>query len=73
LRAARHAAVVSGAGPSVLVLTRRNPEDPSADPADALSVREVAALVPSGWTLLPLQVDLSGARVMHEGLEVSSA
>jgi homoserine kinase len=72
LRAAGHAAVVSGAGPSVLVLTQRDVGDPSPDPADALRVREVAALVPSGWTLLPLEMDLGGARVMPEGPEVSS-
>jgi homoserine kinase len=66
LRAAGHAAVVSGAGPSVLVLTQRSPEDPSPDPAATRHVREVAALVPPGWVLLPLEVDLGGARVMHE-------
>ncbi|MCU1670487.1 MAG: thrB [Blastococcus sp.] len=77
LRAAGHAAVVSGAGPSVLVLTQRGAENPSPDPAATPHVREVAALVPPGWVLLPLEVDLSGARVMHEmpraKSEVSSA
>ena len=77
LRAAGHPAVVSGAGPSVLVLTQRGLEDPSPDPAATPHVREVAALVPPGWVLLPLEVDLSGARVMHEmprtKSEVSSA
>jgi homoserine kinase len=71
LRAEGHAAVVSGAGPSVLVLTQRNPEDPSRDPAAALRVHEVAALVPSGWKVLPLEVDLGGARVLQDHAQVS--
>ena len=72
LRAAGHAAVVSGAGPSVLVLTRRHPDDPAGDPAGAVGVREVAALTPSGWTVLPLEVDAAGARVLVGAPEVSS-
>lgn len=52
LRRSGIAAVVSGAGPSVLALVR------SAD-AEA-----VAAQVPSGWTVLALQVDPHGARVV---------
>ena len=70
LRAEGHAAVVSGAGPSLAVLTRRHPEDP----ADGLPVRarEVAALTPPGWRVLPLGVDTHGARVRHPMGQVSS-
>ena len=63
LRAAGHAAVVSGAGPSLLVLTQRHPADPPGDVASAIRVREVTQLTPPGWTVLPLQVDPHGARV----------
>ena len=63
LRAAGFAAVVSGAGPSLLVLTHRHPDD---DPGD------ISALTPQGWTVLSLQVDTSGARVLHEYRQVSS-
>jgi homoserine kinase len=52
LRAAGHAAVVSGAGPSLLVLARRPDE-----------AGEIAGLTPPGWTVLPLQVDLHGVTV----------
>lgn len=72
LRDAGHAAVVSGAGPSVLVLTRRHPDDPAGDPAQAVRVREVAALVPDGWRVLPLDVDATGARVLPVTPQVSS-
>ena len=60
LRAAGHAAVVSGAGPSVLVLTRRHPED--RDPATAVRVREIRAR-PRRVAVLPLEVDRHGASV----------
>ncbi|RBY86425.1 homoserine kinase [Blastococcus sp. TF02A-30] len=72
LRDAGHAAVVSGAGPSVLVLTRRHPDDPAGDPAQAVRVHEVAALVPDGWRVLPLDVDATGARVLPVTPQVSS-
>jgi homoserine kinase len=72
LRAAGHAAVVSGAGPSVLVLSRRHPDDPDGAPADAVRVREVAHLTPAGWAVLPVEVDLQGARVLPAVPEVSS-
>ena len=72
LRAAGFAAVVSGAGPSLLVLTRRHPDDEPGDPAGAVRVREIAALTPSGWIVLPLEVDLRGASVIHERGQVSS-
>ena len=73
LRAEGHAAVVSGAGPSVLVLTRRHPEDPVGDPVDAVRVREVADLTPTGWSVLPLGVDLHGATVSRPVQQVSTA
>ncbi|MGY1617545.1 homoserine kinase [Geodermatophilus sp. SYSU D00691] len=64
LRAAGHAAVVSGAGPSVLALARRP------------SVARVTELTPTGWQALPLDVDPTGARVLSvqgaRGAEVSS-
>jgi len=60
LRAAGHAAVVSGAGPSVLVLARR------------AAVGAVTELTPAGWQARPLEVDPSGAHVLSEGAEVSS-
>jgi homoserine kinase len=60
LRAAGHAAVVSGAGPSVLVLARR------------AAVGAVTELTPAGWQARPLEVDPSGAHVLSERAEVSS-
>jgi homoserine kinase len=60
LRAKGHAAVVSGAGPSVLVL---GPDS---------AVPDVLALTPSGWTALPLEVDAVGAEVLVGTPEVSS-
>jgi homoserine kinase len=72
LRAAGHAAVVSGAGPSVLVLSRRMHGDPP-DPAGAARAREVGLLAPDGWRVLPLGVDDRGVRVDRPFLGVSSA
>jgi homoserine kinase len=72
LRAAGHAAVVSGAGPTLLVLTRRHPEDPPGDLRGAVRVRDVAALTPSGWSVRPFAVDHRGARVQHVDPRVSS-
>ena len=71
LRAAEYAAVVSGAGPSLLVLTRRHPEDP-AGTLDGRRVREVAGLTPPGWRVLPLEVDPHGATVRRPMQQVSS-
>jgi homoserine kinase len=68
LRAAGHAAVVSGAGPSLLVFAQRRPDDRDDEPA---AVRAVSGLVPGGWRVLPLAVDPEGAHVVHPG-EVSS-
>ncbi len=60
LRDAGHAAVVSGAGPSVLVLC--DPGLAGAPPrADIVDV--VAGAAP-GWRSLPLAVDLAGPRVL---------
>ncbi len=72
LRADGHAAVVSGAGPSVLVLTRRMGDD-AADPAGSARVREVARLVPEGWQVIPSGVDVRGARVDRPVQQVSSS
>ena len=73
LRAAGHAAVVSGAGPSVLVLARSRPDDPAGDAAAAVGVREITDLTPRGWTVLPLEVDHRGASVLSAASEVSSS
>ena len=54
LRAAGQAAVVSGAGPSVLVLAR-----PTAVP-------EVTELTPAGWQALRMEIDPTGARVLSD-------
>jgi homoserine kinase len=62
LRMHGHAATVSGAGPSVLVLTT------GTGAPDA-----VGALTPSGWSVLPLEIDAAGAEVLVEAPEVSSA
>jgi homoserine kinase len=55
LRASGIAAVVSGAGPTVLALVR----SPDAE--------AVAAEVPRGWSVLPLQVEPDGAKVVPLG------
>jgi homoserine kinase len=52
LRGAGVPAVISGAGPTVLALVR------------ASDAEAVAAKVPKGWSVLPLQVDPGGARVV---------
>ena len=59
LRGHGHAAVVSGAGPSVLVLGGGN------------AVDRVTGLTPAGWRVLPLDVDGSGARVVSSRPQVS--
>ena len=56
LRATGHAAVISGAGPSVLVLARRSGDGDG-------EVQAVSRSAPEGWTVLPLAVDATGARV----------
>src|SRR5690606_3522000 len=55
LRDAGHAAVVSGAGPSILVL--------AGDPAERLVAAEIAGQHPGGWQPLLLAVDIKGATV----------
>ena len=55
LRAEGHAAIVSGAGPTVLVLTSAAP---GTDEASALLAR-----CPDGWSSRELPVDLEGARL----------
>jgi homoserine kinase len=52
LRAAGHPAVVSGAGPTVLVLARSQGE-----------VEQVAAAAPEAWRALPLRPDAVGAQL----------
>jgi homoserine kinase len=65
LRATGHAAVVSGAGPSVLVLARRSADDDG-------EVQAISRSAPEGWTVLPLDVDPVGARVDRPAGQVSS-
>jgi homoserine kinase len=56
LRAAGHPAVVSGAGPSILVL--------ASDPSErAEAIRLVEATADTAWQALPLAVDFKGATV----------
>lgn len=55
LREAGHAAVVSGAGPSILVL--------AADPGERLIVADLVAKHSSEWESLVLAVDIKGATV----------
>jgi homoserine kinase len=65
LRATGHAAVISGAGPSVLVLARRSGDDDG-------EVQAISRSAPEGWTVLPLAVDPTGARVDRPTGQVSS-
>jgi homoserine kinase len=62
LRAAGIAAVVSGAGPSVLALTMAG--EPGAGPV-AGQVAAIAAADAGGWRVLPLRVDTAGATAHH--------
>lgn len=63
LRAAGHAAVLSGAGPSILVL--------AADPAERLAAADLAAQHSENWESLILAVDIKGATV--EAVPVDAA
>ena len=65
LRATGHAAVVSGAGPSVLVLARRSGDGDG-------EVQAISRAAHEGWTVLPLDVDPAGARVDRPTRQVSS-
>jgi homoserine kinase len=73
LRAAGHAAVVSGAGPSVLVLARRTLGDGAPGDAEWGGLSDVRRLTPEGWAVLPLDVDREGARLSYRSRQVSSA
>jgi homoserine kinase len=57
MRAEKHAAVVSGAGPSVLVL--------AADPAERIEAAKLASSKFPGWKPLLLAVDFKGATVVE--------
>jgi len=61
LRGAGLPAVVSGAGPSLVVLA-----------VGAEEAVRTADLTPTGWTVLPLPVDVAGAHVLNENYQVSS-
>jgi homoserine kinase len=72
LRAAHQAAVVSGAGPSVLVLARRTVVLADEEPG-ASEIRAITELTPPGWSARPLDVDRRGARIDRPVRQVSSA
>ena len=63
LRAAGVAAVVSGAGPTVLALARRTAHGTDADAAIATAFGPTLG----GWRVLPLPVDTEGVRVTPGG------
>ena len=56
MRAEGHAAVVSGAGPSVLVLSN--------GPGERLAAADLVARVAPEWRVLTLAVDIKGASVV---------
>jgi homoserine kinase len=62
------AAVVSGAGPSILVLART----PAGGDEPTEDLRTIGELAPETWAVLPLRVDGAGAHVLHENSQVSS-
>jgi homoserine kinase len=65
LRADGHAAVVSGAGPSVLVL--------AVSPDNNAAEAPLKPFTPPGWRVLGLEVDVDGATVSPRGQQVSSS
>jgi homoserine kinase len=65
------AAVISGAGPSVLVLARKRSAD-GGEPTPAVDLQAIGEVAPPEWTVLPLAVDLDGARVLAGSSPVSS-
>jgi homoserine kinase len=65
------AAVVSGAGPSVLVLARQRPAGEGTAGA-ATDLQSIAEVAPPDWTVHPFEVDLAGARVLDGNSRVSS-
>jgi homoserine kinase len=64
LRAEGHAAVISGAGPSVLVL--------AGSPDNNAPESPLTRFIPPGWSLLALEIDTTGAEVLAGTPEVSS-
>jgi homoserine kinase len=58
LRSAGIAAVISGAGPSVLALTVDGHQD------NADTVAKIAGEAGAGWQILPVDVDVDGARLL---------
>jgi homoserine kinase len=64
LREAGFAAVVSGAGPSVLVLSSAGDGQP------ASAVGSIATSTGITWRVTPLEVDRQGARVQQRGMDV---
>ena len=69
LRAAGHAAVVSGAGPCVLALAVLTHDEHAGDPASAAEVRALIRSTPEGWECRPLRVDHTGAVVSPVGTD----
>lgn len=63
LRADGHAAVVSGAGPSVLVLVPLGHDEHLGDGVSTAAVRKLLSRTPAGWRCRPLPVDHTGAVV----------
>jgi homoserine kinase len=73
LRADGHAAVISGAGPSVLVLAPLTHDEHAGDAGWGATVRDLLERTPAGWRGLPLPVDHTGAVVSlppfdHDGV-----
>jgi homoserine kinase len=65
LREAGIAAVVSGAGPSVLALTVAE-DEPEAAATESQVVESIANGTGAHWRVMPLPVDAAGARVLAE-------
>ena len=65
LRGAGHAAVVSGAGPSILVLSN--------GPAERLAAADLVAEVAPDWRVLTLAVDIKGATVEEIPVDAASS
>ncbi|WP_138733144.1 homoserine kinase [Modestobacter excelsi] len=69
LRAAGHAAVVSGAGPCLLALAVLGHDEHAGDPGSAAEVRALRRSTPEGWECRPLRVDHTGAVVVPLGAD----
>lgn len=63
LRSARHAAVVSGAGPSILVLSN--------GAADRLAAADLVAEIAPDWQVLSLAIDIKGATVEEISVDLA--